>query len=988
MYATMCSTLRSQRSTLRVLGNTDAVTQVVCPSIVGRDGEWSELVQCLDDSAVGRGGLVAVVGEVGIGKTRLTRDLGDHARSGGMRVLLGRAVETGAATPFRALFEALSGYFRRAGTDAHPELERLRSTLALLVPEWRVPGEEPYRASPMELGEALVRLLTGIAGQTGCVLILEDLHWGDPDTAAVVEYLGDNLTGTRVLCVVTLRPDVGTPALRVVTELMGRHSARRIELQRLTIDETMAMARLCLGGRELPTDIDAYVRDFSDGLPFLVEELMASAVDTGSIVLGAEGWRIGRGGLPSIPPRFVELVRRRMAALPDDAARVLSAAVVLGPRIDPGLLPVVTGLSGDRTITALRLGIDHQLVTTDPADDRQFVFRHALTRDAVLSLLLPTELIEVSRRAFDAIERHHPDFPGAMCELAASLAEVIDDHLRAAELWLLAGRRAYETGAMSSSAPMLERAWATTDPSQAIWHEIGRVLVQVLRTSGHVDQALEVGTRLLASSATPFDEMHAQLELARAATTAGRWDEATAHVDWALRTASTTHNSPNALIDLTAAEIAVGRGRFDDARASAESAALQAELESDHRLVAEAWLVIGRCARMIDGSDPAVAFDRVIAIGRDHGLTTLALRGEMERASLDCWSLLPVDRLLAVRERAAAVGALVDAAHLDNLLAWTARDRWLPDDVDVAADRCAELAGKLHLDVLHGMALGAGAAAAGQRGDRERMEAKIAAALEVSARHPDVAAACAMARVCLSLERDDLARVSSALDLAMGRLGDAAAIGGPERGLWTLLRIIEQRGTPTLITDLEASPAFTLVANKAYRSYALAVMAGRAGDHLAAAEHMSDGDRAVTPLTWFQHHARRLIAETALADGWGDPISWLRDAVTYFEQQGPDQLVSTCRAMLARAGAPAPRRTRERGHDVPTDLLAAGITAREVEVLERLAAAQSTKDIAAHLFLSPKTVERHISNLAVKLGLGGRAALVAFAAARAARLNR
>ena len=193
------------------------------------------------------------------------------------------------------------------------------------------------------------------------------------------------------------------------------------------------------------------------------------------------------------------------------------------------------------------------------------------------------------------------------------------------------------------------------------------------------------------------------------------------------------------------------------------------------------------------------------------------------------------------------------------------------------------------------------------------MEAKIAEALEVSAGHPDVAAACAMARVRLWLERDDLARVSSALDLAMGRLGDAAAIGGPERGLWTLLRIIEQRGTPSMIADLEASPAFTLVANKAYRSYALAVMSGRAGDHLAAAEHMADGDRAVTPIIWFQHHAHRLIAESALAEGWGDPISWLRDAVTYFEQHGPDQLVSTCRAMLARAGAATPRRLADGG---------------------------------------------------------------------------
>jgi hypothetical protein len=100
--------------------------------MVGRDGEWSELVKCLDAAAAGRGGLVAVVGEVGVGKTRLTGDLSDVARVRGMSVLLGRAVDPAAPVPFRALFEALSGYIRRAGADAHPELGRLRSTLAVL----------------------------------------------------------------------------------------------------------------------------------------------------------------------------------------------------------------------------------------------------------------------------------------------------------------------------------------------------------------------------------------------------------------------------------------------------------------------------------------------------------------------------------------------------------------------------------------------------------------------------------------------------------------------------------------------------------------------------------------------------------------------------------------------------------------------------------------------------------------------------------------
>jgi hypothetical protein len=106
------------------LGDTGRVRRVVCPSLVGRDGEWSELVRCLDGAAAGHGGLVAVVGEVGVGKTRLTGDLSDVARARGMSVLLGRAVDTGAPVPFRALFEALSGYFRRAGAEAHPGLGR------------------------------------------------------------------------------------------------------------------------------------------------------------------------------------------------------------------------------------------------------------------------------------------------------------------------------------------------------------------------------------------------------------------------------------------------------------------------------------------------------------------------------------------------------------------------------------------------------------------------------------------------------------------------------------------------------------------------------------------------------------------------------------------------------------------------------------------------------------------------------------------------
>ena len=112
----------------------------------------------------------------------------------------------------------------------------------------------------------------------------------------------------------------------------------------------------------------------------------------------------------------------------------------------------------------------------------------------------------------------------------------------------------------------------------------------------------------------------------------------------------------------------------------------------------------------------------------------------MERSSLDVWHFLPNTRILAARDQAASAGALVVAAHLDNFLAWLARDRWETDQIDAPVERCVELARKLRLDTLQGVALAASAVAAAQRGERELMEQRIAEALAASHDHADVVA--------------------------------------------------------------------------------------------------------------------------------------------------------------------------------------------------------------------------------------------------------
>jgi DNA-binding CsgD family transcriptional regulator len=142
---------------------------------------------------------------------------------------------------------------------------------------------------------------------------------------------------------------------------------------------------------------------------------------------------------------------------------------------------------------------------------------------------------------------------------------------------------------------------------------------------------------------------------------------------------------------------------------------------------------------------------------------------------------------------------------------------------------------------------------------------------------------------------------------------------------------------------------------------------------------LAAGDEQFAEVRWHRHLGRRHLAEAALADGWGDTVGWLRETLAYFEQHGDDPLASACRSLLRRAGAPVPRH-RAGDDQIPGELRARGVTGREVEVLRQLGEGRSNREIGERLYLSPRTVERHVANLTAKVGVERRAELVAFAA--------
>ena len=157
------------------------MARILCPGFIGRDHECVGLISALAEARRGNGGVVLIRGPAGIGKSRLLTKAGHLAEQAGTLVLLGRDVPSQVPVPYRPLAEALLGAPLLNQKLDSTELDRFRTALSWVVPGRR-PGENVAQAeSPSVVAEGLLQLVQAIGGPNGCVLLLEDLQWADPD---------------------------------------------------------------------------------------------------------------------------------------------------------------------------------------------------------------------------------------------------------------------------------------------------------------------------------------------------------------------------------------------------------------------------------------------------------------------------------------------------------------------------------------------------------------------------------------------------------------------------------------------------------------------------------------------------------------------------------------------------------------------------------------------------------------------------------------
>ena len=792
------------------------------------------------------------------------------------------------------------------------------------------------------------------------MLVLEDLHWADRETLALLEYLADNLASERVLCVASLRAE-GCEAAALASAVAARGSAAVLPLARLDPAAMTRMAQACLNA-DLPDAVHAVVAERAEGIPFLVEEVLAGLVGEGALTEQDGRWRAADLAAPVVPATFADAVRRRLDTVSADSRYVIGAAAVLGRRFDWTLLSPVAGLAGEAVVAALRDGVSLQLIV---AEQESFRFRHALTHEAVLAGLLPPERALLAGRALAAVEAAHPGLPGAWCTLAADLAGRAGDAARAGALLLDAGRRDLAVGALASAEHTLTRARAAIDP--ALRTSVDEALTEAFAMSGQVDRAIETGKMLLARLGPPSPRAAAlHLGIARAAIAGARWAEAAASIE----VARESPGAGAAQVDACTAQVAAGRGRLEEADRLARGALQRAESGGLPEVACEALEVIGRVARQRDLEAAEQAFARAADLAGAHGLQLWRLRALHELGTIDQLRTESVDRLEQARELAVAQGALALTATLDLQIAAGLNKQFRADEALQAARRSADASRRFHLAMLP-MALIFMATAHAIRGEEQDMEARIAEATALAPADQDVlGCAWGHCRATFSLLAGGLGEAHARMATGAGSiLSSPATIAPPFLGLWPLLGALLDRDADKAAARVRAAHGTRHLVVAALLGYADAILAGRRGERGDAEVVFAAADRQMGPLVaWYRQYARRLAAEAALADGWGEPVAWLREAVAYFAARGDDKVAAACRGLLRRAGAPVPRHRAGDG-ELPGRLRALGVTEREADVLRLVAQGLGNREIAEQMFLSPRTVEKHVASLLAKTGL-------------------
>jgi hypothetical protein len=389
--------------------------------LVGRDQLLAQLRRAAEAAAAGRGGLVLLTGEAGIGKTAVAAAAAAHAEGRGARVAWGWGWQGEGAPAYWPWVQVL-----RSLVAADEGLRRLAARLASparLLPELAGPAQppeagEPDAAARVRLLDELASVLLAAARERPLVVVLDDLQWADPPSLQLLAFLARRLPASRALVLAAWREldqPPGEPAAALLADLAA--AATVAPLGPLGDDQVARLVGGLLGGRA-DAALVADVRRRTGGNPFFVQQVT----------------RLLAAGAPAgIPFGVREAIRRRLARLRPACLELLGAAAVAGPEFGPSLLARATGGAPGAVRDLLEEAVAANLLTAPPGPLRPYRFANDLFRETILDGLAPGDRSRLHLRVATALEAERDAGGGVpAAQLAGHFAQAGGDGAEAA----------------------------------------------------------------------------------------------------------------------------------------------------------------------------------------------------------------------------------------------------------------------------------------------------------------------------------------------------------------------------------------------------------------------------------------------------------------------------------------------------------------------------------------------------------------------------
>ncbi|MGH7822971.1 MAG: ATP-binding protein, partial [Candidatus Binatia bacterium] len=457
-------------------------------AFIGRQAELDALREALEGAVSGRGGLFLVVGEAGIGKTRLLDELGGDAARRGVEVIWGRCREGEGAPPYWPWIQAI----RSCLASSEPGSSAMQAGpgpayIAQIVPEIRVrfadlpatptSGESQY--ARFYLFDAVTTFFRSASLAKPILLLFDDLQWADVSSLLLLRFFAHEVHSARLLVVATYRDTELGRLPHVARELadLGREGGH-LSLRGLS-EEEVAIFIEQASGRPPSAALARRLHRETEGNPFFVDEIVR--------LLGLEGLLEGPAAtaLP-VPHGVRHAIRRRLDPLDGECRDLLRTAAVIGRAFELAALRRLSGRDAESLLELLGEAIGHGIVDADPSARGRYRFSHALVRETLYDEHSPATRTGLHRRIGEALEEIHREDPDPpLTELAHHFLEAAPPGQpeKAIDYATRAGRRAAAALAYEEAAELYRRALAALELAP---ERDGRLRCDLLRALGAV----------------------------------------------------------------------------------------------------------------------------------------------------------------------------------------------------------------------------------------------------------------------------------------------------------------------------------------------------------------------------------------------------------------------------------------------------------------------------------------------------------------------